>query len=197
MTVVVCKSENVQKKVHHTTYQLTAKLPGRKKRKRGIRSPWEEDMIDDLVDIVTNDERFTRKLIFENTKKTANKAIYEDILVKLKRRLNDRDVQCTFSVDQVRTRFKKCVSLSKEAALTVKTATGIKRFKDTKGHGKWFMQLYPIVKSRDSCQAEQGIEPGFDPPATATDEHPIDHDLEEKENENHDPSQSSSRGAKR
>ena len=40
MTVVVCKSENVQKKVPHTTYQLTAKLPGRKtlREKEGMKT---------------------------------------------------------------------------------------------------------------------------------------------------------------
>ncbi|PFX19414.1 hypothetical protein AWC38_SpisGene16193 [Stylophora pistillata] len=39
------------------------------------------------------------------------------------------------------------------------TATGVKRLTDEKGYGKWFDVLYPIVKSRDSCQPEQAREP--------------------------------------
>ena len=150
---------------YESAAEAVTKLPGgkkKRKRKRGPKSPWEEDMIDDLVDIITNDARLTRKLIFENTKKIANKVLYEDILEKLSKRLTDRSVKCEFTFKQVRTRFKRCISVSKEAALTVKTATGIKRFRDLKGYGKWFMQLYPLVKSRDSCQAEQGKERKMD-----------------------------------
>ena len=35
----------------------------------------------------------------------------------------------------------------------------MKRLTDEKGYGKWFDLLYPIVKSRDSCQPEQAREP--------------------------------------
>ena len=41
-------------------------------------------------------------------------------------------------------------------ALTIKIATGIERFQDSKGFGNWFIQL---VKSRDSCQPDQAVEP--------------------------------------
>ena len=43
--------------------------------------------------------------------------------------------------------------------MTVKTATGIQRFQDDKNLGQWFNQLYPLVKSRESAQPEQAIEP--------------------------------------
>ena len=43
--------------------------------------------------------------------------------------------------------------------MTIKTATGIKRFLDDKGCGDWFDKLYSIVKTRDACQPEQAVEP--------------------------------------
>lgn len=43
--------------------------------------------------------------------------------------------------------------------MTIKTATGITQFKEDKGYGDWFNQLYPVVKSRDSCQSELAREP--------------------------------------
>lgn len=52
-----------------------------------------------------------------------------------------------------------CFSECKRAVLTIKTGTGIKRFQEDKGYGAWFHKLYDIVKTRDSCQPEQAIEP--------------------------------------
>ena len=41
----------------------------------------------------------------------------------------------------------------------MKTASGSKRFQDEKGYGPWFDQLLALVKTSDSCQPEQAIEP--------------------------------------
>ena len=48
--------------------------------------------------------------------------------------------------------------MCKKAALTIKTSTGIKRFQDENELGQWFDQLYPIVKTRDLCNPESGVE---------------------------------------
>lgn len=56
-------------------------------------------------------------------------------------------------------KFKKCISCCKQAALTVKTATGITRFQEDRGYGKWFNALFEVVKTRDSCQPELALEP--------------------------------------
>ena len=53
----------------------------------------------------------------------------------------------------------KNVSECKRAALTIKTGTGIKRFQEDKSYGWWFQKLYEVVKTRDSCQPDQAIEP--------------------------------------
>lgn len=62
------------------------------------------------------------------------------------------------SIAQLRTKFKKCVSQCKQAALTQKTATGIKRYQEDHGLGKWFNALFAVVKTRDSCQPERAVE---------------------------------------
>ena len=65
------------------------------------------------------------------------------------------------TVTKMRTKFKKCVSQCTQAALTQKTATGIKKYQEDYGFGKWFNALFDVVKTRDSCQPEQDLEPSI------------------------------------
>ena len=51
---------------------------------------------------------------------------------ELKSRVESKGSSVPFTVAQVRTKFKKCISECKNAALTIKTATGVKRFKTIK-----------------------------------------------------------------
>ena len=72
------------------------------------------------------------------------------------------------TVNKMRTKFK-CVSQYKQAALTQKTATGIKRYQEDHGFGKWFNALFDVVKTRDSCRPERAVEPSTSsssPPCT-------------------------------
>ena len=77
----------------------------------------------------------------------------------MKKRAANRNESVTFTPNQVRTKFKKAIQLCKKAALTIKTASGIKRFQDDKNYGQWFEVLYSVVKSRESCQPELAVEP--------------------------------------
>ena len=120
---------------------------------------WATDVVNDLVDIITSNERYQRKLIFTNTKNQNNRIIYDEVLTKLKKRATERGETITFNIQQTRSKFKRCISDCKQAAMTVKTATGIRRFQDDKGLGKWFSLLFPLVKSRDSCQPDMAVEP--------------------------------------
>ena len=133
------------------------------KKKPGRRSKWSGEASDDLIDIIVNDDNFKTKLIFQNTKNQQNGKLYESTLKELKKRALERGEQITFSPSQLRTKFKKCVQECKKAALTIKTATGIKRFQDSKNYGLWFNQLFAVVKTRDSCQPEQALEPSKAP----------------------------------
>lgn len=78
---------------------------------------------------------------------------------ELKARASSRGDMIMFTVPQLRSKFKRCVSFCKQAALTQRTATGIKRFQEDHGFGNWFHALFEVVKTRDSCQPEKALEP--------------------------------------
>lgn len=130
-----------------------------KKQKSGRKAKWSDSLVNDMVDIIVNNDYYKNKLIFVNTKNQKNAEIYGRILVELRVRASKREETLPFTAVQMRTKFKKLISECKKAALTIRTATGIKRFQEEKGYGSWFDQLYPLVKTRDSCQPEQAIEP--------------------------------------
>ena len=131
----------------------------KKQKKSGRKATWSDSLVNDMVDIIVNNDYYTKKLIFVNTKNKKNAEIYGRILVELRVRASERGEALSFTAVQMRTKFKKLISECKKAALTIKSATGIKRFQEDKGYGSWFDQLYPLVKTRDSCQPEQAIEP--------------------------------------
>ena len=70
---------------------------------------------------------------------------------------------------QLHNKFKKAVAECKKAALTIKSATGIKRFQDEKNYGPWFNQLFGLVKTWDYCQLELSVEPSADTPSPQAD----------------------------
>lgn len=88
------------------------------------------------------------------------------MLNELKSRAESKGSSVPFTVAQVRTKFKKCISECKKAALTIKTATGVKRFQDDKDYGVWFDRLYELVKTRDSCRPDLATEPSINVPVT-------------------------------
>ncbi|XP_067049665.1 uncharacterized protein [Acropora muricata] len=134
----------------------------------------EPDLVDDLVDIIITNDYYQRKLIFVNTKNQQNGKVYEKVLKELKSRAEGKGNSVPFTVAQVRTKFKKCVSECKKAALTIKTATGVKRFQDDKNYGVWFDRLFELVKTRDSCRPDLATEPLMNVPVTDCndDDHP-------------------------
>jgi len=133
--------------------------PAATKKKAGRKTQWSAEAECDLVDVIINSEDFKRKLIFINMKNQKNTEIYKSVLSEMKERAGARKEEFQFTVNQVRSKFKRCVSSCKAAAMTIKTATGIARFQNEKGYGKWFDKLFPLVKSRDSCQPEMALEP--------------------------------------
>ena len=50
--------------------------------------------------------------------------------------------------------------------MTIKTATGVKRFQDDKNYGVWFDHLFESVKTRDSCHPELATEALMKVPVT-------------------------------
>ena len=86
--------------------------------------------MDDMIDIVVNNDYYKSKLVFTNSKIQRNGEIYERIKKQLQERVAKRNSQFVLSIIQMRTKFKKCVSDCKNAAMTIKTATGIKRLSE-------------------------------------------------------------------
>ena len=137
-----------------------------KRAKRGPRGLWKQDLVDDLVDIIITNDYYQRKLIFVNTKNQQNGKVYEKVLKELKSRAGGKGNSVPFTVAQVRTKFKKCISECKKAALTIKAATGVKRFQDDKNYEVWFDRLFELVKTRDSCRPDLATEPLMNVPVT-------------------------------
>ena len=54
--------------------------------------------------------------------------------------------------------------MCRNAAMKVKTSSGIRRFQEDKELGNWLAKLLPVVSSIDNCQSQQAIEPGSSSP---------------------------------
>lgn len=136
-------------------------LPVKKgKGKSGPKAIWSTELLNDLVDIIANNDNYKRKLIFTNIPKASNAEAYRNIVKDMNSRCQERGETFQLSLCQTRNKFKKLMSICKSALLTMKTASGIERFQDDKQFGSWFNVLTQIMKSRPSCQPDQGIEPG-------------------------------------
>ena len=131
----------------------------KKKKKAGRKPRWSQELLNDFIYIIVSNDHYKTNLIFRNTKFQQNGEIYGKIRKELKQRCAARGESFCFTIDQLRSEFKKCVSECERAALTIKTGTGIKRFQEDKHLGAWFQKLYYIVKMRDSCQPDQAREP--------------------------------------
>ncbi|PFX18960.1 hypothetical protein AWC38_SpisGene16641 [Stylophora pistillata] len=129
------------------------------KQETGRKHGWSQVVLDDFIDIIVSSDQYKKKLIFQNVKCQQNAEIYGKIREELKKRCSSRGENLSFTVDQLRSKLKKCVSECKRAALTIKTGTDIKRFQEDKSYGSCFQKLYEIVKTRHSGQPDQAIEP--------------------------------------
>ena len=132
---------------------------GKVKKKVGRKNQWEEEVVDDLFDIILENEDYKRKLLLTNTKKGRNAECLKAVLIELKNRCNARGYTLPYDIVQTKTKIKRCQKICRLAAMTVKTASGIKRFQEEKSLGNWFNKLLPIVMSAPNCQPDQAIEP--------------------------------------
>ena len=136
--------------------QEAGKSKSSRGRKKGRKANWKERHLDDMVDVIVSNEHYKNNLIFANTKNSRNGEGYDKVLAELQERYENT---FPFSAEQIRNKFKKCVSDCKKLALTVKTGTGIKRVQEEKGYGRWFNQLFPLAQSQDSCNPDLAVEP--------------------------------------
>ena len=95
------------------------------------------------MDIILENEKYKTKLLLTNTKNVKNGVYYDQVITELKKRFEERDEEFTYNVPQTGSKFKRCVRICRKAALTIKTASGIKRFQEEKEFGfKNFAKLF-------------------------------------------------------
>ena len=107
------------------------------KKRRGRKAQWRDCHVADMVDVICSNNNFFRKLIFTISKNTRNNEVYVQVLKEVEKRYTGSS-SFPFSTRQMRTKFKRCVAECKKLALTIKTATGVKKkFKKivVMGHG--------------------------------------------------------------
>ena len=102
-----------------------------------------------VVNLLVSSVYYNKKLIFTYTKILKNAEIHADVLKELDQKYEDGSFP--FSIDQLKNKFKICISECKKIALTVETSTGRKRVQDEKQLEDWFNQLFPLVQTRYSC----------------------------------------------
>ena len=90
---------------------------GKQKEKVGRKSQWPTDLVNDLVDIILDNEKFKNKLLMTNVKNVKNSEYYYLVILELQERCLERNYDFNYDVKQTRDKFKRCVSSCREAAL--------------------------------------------------------------------------------
>ena len=86
-------------------------------KKKGRKSNWPGNSVNELIDVVCENEYYRKKLIFTNNKSTKNAEVYQKVLKDVQARFAERGEVFEFNVVQARTKFKSCVSICKKAAM--------------------------------------------------------------------------------
>ena len=95
-----------------------------------------------------------------NVKNSKNSEYYEKVIKELKERCQARDEVFEYDVKHTREKFKSCIGNCKDAAMKIKTASGITWFQEDKEYGTWFNKLFNVIKTTANFQPEQSIQPG-------------------------------------
>ena len=91
-----CSEDSDEYTPHEQSHSKSKKKD--KKGKPGRKAIWSTATLDDLVNIITCDERYQRKLIFTNSKNQNNSIIYGEVLKKLTVRANERGEKILFNI---------------------------------------------------------------------------------------------------
>ncbi|XP_068712215.1 S-antigen protein-like [Montipora foliosa] len=96
----------------------------KKAKKAGRKAKWSQSLLDDTKHIIINSDYLNK---ITNVKTQKNGQIYAEVLAELKKRCKSRNENVSFTVPQLRSKFKKLVAECKRVlALTTKTSTGVK-----------------------------------------------------------------------
>ena len=84
---------------------------------------------------------------------------YQPVTDELKGWSKQMGSTLTYDLNQARQKFKRWVSICREAALKIKTASGIQSFLNGTKYGSCFKKLFEFVMSMDNCQHDQVVQP--------------------------------------
>ena len=124
-------------------------------RVRSKRFTWTHEYTNDLVDIICKSDLYKRKLIHTRNLNARNTTIYKRIVMEMvdRARRHLETVDAYPNAKQARTKFKKLVSMVRKVAATNPSVDEIHSYKDRSGFGRWFLQLYPLVTTREFGQS--------------------------------------------
>ena len=83
------------------------------RKKQGRKATWDNDILEDLVSVITENADCTDKLIFRNITKVYNTVNYENI-INVRKRQEERGEHYIFSVLQIRNKSKKIAAACKK-----------------------------------------------------------------------------------
>ena len=146
----VCEDASIDKLEENNSEELR-----NSRKKLGRKATWDNDILKDLVSVITENADYTDKLIFRNTTDVYNYVTYENIIRK---RQEERGEDYIFSVLQIRNKSKKIAAACKNASITIKAKSGLNQFQDQNEYRKWFTLLLPLIQSIASAQADQPTE---------------------------------------
>ena len=109
-----------------------------KKGKKERRVQWPEHLVDDLVDIILDNDKYKEILLLTNAKKVKNGQYCDKVIEELKERCSKRGEEFPFHVAKARQKFKRCIDICRDAVMKVKASYGIKPFQEDKELGSWF-----------------------------------------------------------
>ena len=104
-------------------------------------------MVNHLVDIILENNMYRTKQLLTNMKNDKNRIYYDQVVNKMKERCKTRGEDFAFNISQTQEEFKRCINICHEAAMKIKTKSGIQRFQKKKYYGIWFGKLMPFVLS--------------------------------------------------
>ena len=112
------------KKMMREKYLLKSCSKNWKRAKKGRRGQWTEHLTNDLVDIILTN---TRKNCYGQMSKIL-KIVNTTIHYWRNKRCCERGEEFPFNVEQTRQKFKRCISMCRDAVMKLKTSSGIKHF---------------------------------------------------------------------
>ena len=78
-----------------------------------------------MIDIILEDDRLKEKLFMTSVKNRKNSEYYEEVIKELKVWCQARDEVFEYDSKPTREKFKRCIGICKDAAMKIKTASGI------------------------------------------------------------------------